>query len=387
MSAAGPPQGARPPGGERRGAPVGGDHASATAAERLERRVAIDALPDYRERIDVRSPAEYAIDHIPGAASHPVLDNEERTRIGTMHACDSAFAARQAGAAIVARNIAAMLEGAFRDKPRDWAPLVYCWRGGQRSRSLTHVLNEIGWRAVQLAGGYRAYRRNVVGLLATVPGRFDYRVVCGLTGSGKSRLIAALADEGAQVLDLERIARHRGSLLGDLPVDPQPTQKAFESGLVAVLQQLEPTRPVYVESESKRIGTVQLPESLLAAMRGAPCIRLELPRALRIELLKAEYAHFLVDPAALAARLLRLVPLHGKKAVEQWTDAAKAGDWDRVIAELLDLHYDPAYTRSIGRNFPRIADAVTVAPAAATDDAFRALAREIDAEDRLRVTV
>ena len=358
---------------------------TATPAERLERRVTIDALPDYSERVDVRSPAEYAIDHVPGARSHPVLDNDERARIGTMHAQESAFAARHAGAAIVARNIAAMLEGPFRDKPRDWAPLVYCWRGGQRSRSLTHVLNEIGWRAVQLAGGYRAYRRNVVALLASLPVTFDYRVVCGLTGSGKSRLIAALAVEGAQVLDLERIARHRGSLLGDLPVEPQPTQKAFESELVAALQRLETNRPVYVESESKRIGTLSLPESLLATMRVAPCIRVELARALRIELLKGEYAHFLSDPELLSERLARLAPLHGKKAVGEWSDAAKAGDWDRVIAELLDLHYDPAYSRSIGRNFPRIADALAVAPSAATEDAFRALARELAAEDRSRV--
>jgi tRNA 2-selenouridine synthase len=360
--------------------------AAMSVTERPEHRVTIDALPEYRERIDVRSPAEFAIDHIPAAHSHPVLDDAERARIGTMHAHESAFAARHAGAAIVARNIAAMLDGAFRDKPRDWAPLVYCWRGGQRSRSLTHVLNEIGWRAVQLAGGYRAYRRNVVALLGSLPVELEYRVVCGLTGSGKSRLIAALAAEGAQVLDLERIARHRGSLLGDLPVEPQPSQKAFESALIEALGRFERTRPVYVESESKRIGTLQLPESLLATMREAPCIRVELPRAKRIDLLKREYAHFLADPTALAERLERLVPLHGKKPVERWADAAKAGDWDLVIAELLDLHYDPAYTRSIGRNFPRIADAVTVAPAAATDEAFRALARELATEDRQRVT-
>jgi tRNA 2-selenouridine synthase len=359
---------------------------SVTAAERLERRVGIDALPDYSERIDVRSPEEYAIDHIPGARSHPVLDDDERARIGTMHARDSAFAARHAGAALVARNIAAMLDGPLRDKPRDWAPLVYCWRGGQRSRSLTHVLNEVGWRAVQLAGGYRAYRRNVVSLLDTLPPTFDYRVVCGLTGSGKSRLIAALAAEGAQVLDLEGIARHRGSLLGDLPVDPQPTQKAFESGLVAAMQGFDPGRPVYVESESKRIGTLSVPESLLATMREAPCIRVELPRALRIELLKNQYTHFLADPALLAERLARLAPLHGKRAVEEWSAAAKAGDWDRVIAALLDLHYDPSYSRSIGRNFPRIADALAVAPAGATEDAFHALARELVAEDRSRAT-
>ena len=215
---------------------------------------------------------------------------------------------------------------------------------------------------------------------------FDYRVVCGFTGSGKSRLIAALAQEGAQVLDLERIARHRGSLLGDLPVEPQPTQKSFESELVAALQRFDANRPVYVESESKRIGTLSVPESLLVTMREAPCIRVELPRGLRIELLKDEYAHFLADPALLSERLARLAPLHGKKAVEQWSEASKAGDWNRVIAELLDLHYDPAYSRSIGRNFPRIADALAVAPAAATEDAFRAVARELVAEDRLQVT-
>jgi len=357
---------------------------SSTQQERLERRVTIDALRDYPARLDVRSPAEFALDHIPGATSHPVLSDAERTRIGTLHAQESAFAARHAGAAIVARNIAAMLEGAFRDKPRDWAPLVYCWRGGQRSRSLTHVLNEIGWHAVQLAGGYRAYRRNVVAALATLPVRFRYRVVCGLTGSGKSRLIAALAAEGVQVLDLERLARHRGSLLGDLPSDAQPSQKSFETQLVDALQRLDPARIVYVESESKRIGSVQVPEPLLAAMRSAACIRIDLSRERRIEVLKGEYAHFLSDPSALSAPLARLVPLHGKKTVERWTGAAQAGDWDMLIAELLELHYDPMYTRSIDRNFPRIAGAVTVAPAAATAEAYRTLAREIDATDRSR---
>ena len=356
---------------------------SGTSQERPDRRVAIDALRDYRDRIDVRSPSEFALDHLPGATSHPVLDDAERKRVGTMHAQDSAFAARHAGAAIVARNIAAMLEGPFRDKPRDWAPLVYCWRGGQRSRSLAHVLNEVGWRAVQLAGGYRAYRRNVVGELSTLPGRFRYRVICGLTGSGKSRLIVALAAEGAQALDLEGIARHRGSLLGDLPGDPQPSQKSFESQLVAALQQFDPTRTVYVESESKRIGTLQVPESLLAAMRSAACIQVALSRPRRIELLKAEYAHFLADAEALAVPLQRLVPLHGKKTVERWTEAANAGDWDMLVAELLELHYDPMYTRSIGRNFPRIAEALEVAPSA-TDGDFRALARDLDAQDRLR---
>ena len=346
-------------------------------------RVTIAAIGDHPERIDVRSPSEFADDHVPGATSHPVLDDVERARIGTIHAADSAFAARRAGAALVARNIAAMLEGPFAGKPRDWAPLVYCWRGGQRSRSLVHILKEVGWRAVQLDGGYRAYRRDVVAQLTTLPGAFRYRVVCGLTGSGKSRLLVALADEGAQVLDLEALARHRGSLLGDLPGDPQPSQKSFDSQLIGALRQFDPARPVYVESESKRIGTVQLPDALLVAMRNAECVRLELPRTDRIELLKGEYAHFLADHAALTERLQRLVPLYGKSTIEHWACVARVGDWDTLVGELLERHYDPMYVRSIHRNFPRLADAIAIAPAASSRAAYRALARELDAATRV----
>ena len=341
-------------------------------------KVAIDALADYPERIDVRSPAEFAIDHVPGAASHPVLDNDERARIGLMQAQETAFAAKRAGAAHVARNIAAMLESAFADKPRDWAPLVYCWRGGKRSGALAHMLNEIGWRAVQLDGGYRAYRRHVVARLPALPSAFGFEVICGLTGSGKSRLLAALAAQGAQTLDLEALANHRGSLLGDLPGDPQPSQKAFESRLLAVLEGLDPGRPVYVESESKRIGVLQVPDALLDAMRASPCIRVETPHPLRVALLKEEYAHFLADPAALTARLAQLIELHGRKTLDRWAEAAAAGDWDTLVGELLTCHYDPTYTRSIAKNFPRVGDALVVTPRAADVTAYRALARELD---------
>ena len=277
-----------------------------------------------------------------------------------------------------------MLEGPFATKPRDWAPLVYCWRGGQRSRSLTHILNEIGWRAAQLDGGYRAYRRHVVGELETLPGRYRYEVICGLTGSGKSWLIAALANEGAQVLDLEALARHRGSLLGDLPDQPQPTQKSFDSELISTLERFDPARPVYVESESKRIGAVQIPDALLAAMRAADCIRIELAQPQRIDLLKQEYEHFLADGAALTTRLHHLAPLHGNKTIERWIAAVDAGDWNMLVDDLLKLHYDPLYLRSIGKNFPRSADAMDVAPTAVTEPAFRTLAREVDARVQTR---
>ena len=347
-------------------------------------KVRLDAIRGYDERIDVRSPSEFAEDHLPGAASHPVLNDLQRAHIGKLHAEDSAFAAKRAGAALVANNIAAMLDGPFAAKPPDWAPLVYCWRGGQRSRSLTHILNEIGWRAVQLDGGYRVYRRHIVKELETLPGKYRYEVICGLTGSGKSWLIAALANEGAQVLDLEAIARHRGSLLGDLPDQPQPTQKSFDSALISALERFDASRPVYVESESKRIGAVQVPDALLTAMRTGDCIRIELAQAQRIDLLKQEYGHFLLDRAALTARLDHLAPLHGKKTIERWNAAVAAGDWDLLVDELLKLHYDPLYLRSIGKNFPRSADAMDVAPTDVSGSAFLTLAREVDARVQAR---
>ncbi len=342
-------------------------------------KVGLASLPAYPERIDVRSPAEFAVDHIPGAVNLPVLTDEERKQVGTLHSQESAFAARKLGAVLVARNIAGIVETHCRSKPRDWAPVVYCWRGGKRSASLAHVLNEIGWRAVQLDGGYRTWRRHVVEALTRVPARFRYVVVCGLTGSGKSRLLAALRDEGAQVLDLEHLARHRGSLLGDLPGDPQPSQKAFDTDLLGALERMDPARPVYVESESRKIGTVQVPDALLEAMRAAMCVRVDMPRALRVALLEDEYQHLIADPASLADKLEPLVPLHGRKVIERWVAAAAAGDFATLIDELLATHYDPTYGRSILRNFPRHADAIAVTPHAIAMPAFRALARDLDA--------
>ena len=309
-------------------------------------KVGIDALARHPFRIDVRSPSEFAEDHLPGAVNWPVLDDAQRAEIGTLHAQASAFAAKQRGAAIVARNIADMLDAHCQGRPREWAPLVYCWRGGKRSGSLAHILREIGWKAVQLDGGYRTYRRHVVTALAELPQRFRFVVICGLTGSGKSRLLSALANAGEQVLDLEGLAKHRGSLLGDLPGDPQPSQKAFDS-------------------------------AVLAAMRDAACVRVNTPQPLRVALLKQEYAHFLADPIALNTRLAHLVPLHGRKTVDRWAAAALAGDFDPLVTELLVAHYDPTYSRSIVRNFPASAHAIDVAPTGIGPEAFGALAREI----------
>lgn len=331
---------------------------------------------DFDTVIDARTPAEYALDHVPGAVNAPVLEDDERAQVGTLYKQVSAFEAKKLGGALVAKNVARHLETLFKDAPKDWKPLVYCWRGGKRSGAMAHILREVGWDAQTLPGGYRAYRRWVVEQLLLLPEKFSFQVVHGPTGSGKSRFLAALERAGAQVLDLEALAAHRGSVLGALPRRPQPSQKWFESQLLARLQALDPARPVYVEGESKKIGELQVPEALMARMRASPCVVLDTPLETRIALLLDEYRHFTVDRAALEAQLDCLVPLHGRERLGQWKSLAAAGDWHGFVARLLVEHYDPAYGRSSTRNFVQLADAPQLRIAGAEDAAFDAAARQ-----------
>ncbi|MDL1860087.1 tRNA 2-selenouridine(34) synthase MnmH [Betaproteobacteria bacterium PRO7] len=340
---------------------------------------ALAQLAQFDAILDVRSPGEFAEDHVPGALNVPVLDDAERAEVGTLHKQVSAFAARRRGAVLAARNIARHVEALFSDKSREWRPLVYCWRGGARSGAMTHVLTRIGWHARQLEGGYRAYRRAVVAALQDLPARFEFRVICGTTGSGKSRLLGELRRAGAQVLDLERLAQHRGSVLGGLPAQPQPTQKMFETRIWWTLRSFDPARPVFVESESRKVGDLRVPDALIERMRAAHCVRVELPLPERVRLLRDEYLHFEADPQALFAQLDCLVPLHGRERIESWKSLARQGQWDALVERLLVEHYDPAYQRSIRRNFGRIDVAPTVRPASASEAAYAELARSLAA--------
>ena len=308
-------------------------------------------LPAFTDLIDVRSPSEFAEDHIPGAINLPVLDDTERERVGTLYKQVSSFEAKKVGAALVSRNIAEHLDTWFADKPKSYRPLVYCWRGGSRSGSLTHILQKIGFEAAQLAGGCKAYRRHVVAELARLPGLFAYRVVSGPTGSGKSRLLQALAGEGAQVLDLEDLAAHRGSLLGALPDRGQPSQKRFESAIWFALSRFDPKRPVFVESESKKIGALRVPDALISAMRASPCLRLEVPLAARVRLLVEDYRHFLHDPETINRQLGYLTELRGNETIAAWQALANNRAWPELVAALLDQHYDPTYLRSLAKNY------------------------------------
>jgi tRNA 2-selenouridine synthase len=347
------------------------DPAPIACAEALAQLAHFDAI------LDVRSPGEFAEDHIPGALNVPVLDDAERAEVGTLHKQVSAFAARRRGAVLVARNIAQHVEALFCDKPREWRPLVYCWRGGARSGAMTHVLTRIGWHARQLEGGYRAYRRAVVAALQELPARFEFRVICGTTGSGKSRLLAELQRVGAQVLDLEALAQHRGSVLGGLPAQPQPTQKAFDTRIWWALRAFDSERPVFVESESRKVGDLRVPDALIERMRASDCVRVELPLAERVRLLRDEYPHFEADPQSLFWQLDCLVPLHGRERIEAWKALARHGQWDTLVERLLVEHYDPAYLRSIRRNFRRVDSAPTVRPANASSAAYAELARAL----------
>ncbi|HXN15340.1 MAG TPA: tRNA 2-selenouridine(34) synthase MnmH [Usitatibacter sp.] len=346
------------------------DRAEATVATPL----ALSELRAFDALLDARSPAEFAEDHLPGAINTPVLDDRERALVGTIYKEHSAFAAKRVGAPLVARNIARQIEAHFAARPRGWRALVYCWRGGGRSAAFVHVLRQVGWQALRLEGGYKAFRRQVVDDLESMPERYRLHVVCGATGSGKSRLLEALSAHGAQVLDLEAHAAHRGSVLGELPDAPQPTQKSFETSLWSALSGFDPARPVYVESESKKVGNLRVPEALIAHMRGSRCFRLEAETRDRVALLLEDYAHFVARPEALAEKLDCLRPLHGAGRIDAWKAYLAQGAWEPLVKDLLESHYDPAYRRSLLRNYRGAQEATPIGVRDITRSGFDALA-------------
>ncbi|MEQ1807215.1 MAG: tRNA 2-selenouridine(34) synthase MnmH [Burkholderiaceae bacterium] len=312
---------------------------------------ALARLANFDTVIDARSESEFAEDHIPGAVNWPSLDDAQRHAVGTQYKQVSAFDAKKHGAVLVARNIASHIERETLDKPKAWRPLVYCWRGGQRSGALATVLGQIGWQVALLEGGYREYRRAVIAQLQALPQILNLRVVCGTTGSGKSLLLQQIQTVGEQVLDLENLANHRGSVLGLVPGQQQPGQKRFESMLLDHLRRFDPARCVWVESESKKVGDVHVPPALVQRMRASACVELELALDDRVALLMREYRHFVDDVDAFCIRLDALRLLRGNDVVSAWQAAARSGRIDAVVRDLLASHYDPIYLQSMRRNF------------------------------------
>jgi len=305
----------------------------------------LDSLP-FDEVIDVRSPSEYAEDHVPGAVNLPSLSDEERARVGTVYVQQSRFLARRLGAALVARNAAHHLETYLADKPANYRPLVYCWRGGQRSGSIALILGQIGWQVGVLDGGWRSWRRLVQAALYDAPFPAPVIVLDGNTGTAKTAILSRVAALGGQVIDLEGLARHRGSLFGLAPGDRQPAQKGFESALALAAARLDPKRPVLVEAESNRIGDLRIPPALWKAMQAAPRIEIDAPLAARADWLVRAYADVSADAAELRARIDALAPYQPRETIETWRDLADAGDFAALASGLMQHHYDPRYART-----------------------------------------
>lgn len=302
----------------------------------------------YDAVIDVRSPGEFAEDHLPGAINLPVLDDQQRAEVGTIYVQQSKFLARRTGAAYVARNIADHLQNALADRESSFRPLVYCWRGGQRSSAMATIMDQVGWPVTQLEGGYQTWRRQVVADLYDGPGPgaagLDIILLDGYTGSGKTEVLGRLGRHGVQTLDLEGLAEHRGSVFGATGV-AQPSQKQFESRLAEAITRLDRRRPIVVEAESSRIGKLTLPPVLWAAMKAARRIELAAPLAARAAHVVQHYDAIGSDAEALDTALGRLPRHHSREAVAGWRALAQGGRLVELVTELMTHHYDPAYSR------------------------------------------
>lgn len=302
----------------------------------------------FHEMIDVRAPVEFAEDHITGAINLPVLTDEERRLVGTIYKQSSPFDARKIGASLVSKNIAAHLDSHFVTKGRDYCPLLYCWRGGQRSGSMATVLNDIGWAPTVVDGGYRSYRAHVNETIGIISERLPFIVLNGYTGAGKTLVLKCLEKSGQQVLDLEALACHKGSVFGGDLENPQPTQKRFESLLFDRISPFDPLRPVFVEAESSKIGRLNLPNPLWQQMKTAPVVEILSPLESRTAYLTADYREWLSDPGRVKRTIDRLKGFHSDRILNEWKLMSDRGEWDDLVARLLSEHYDRRY--SVGGN-------------------------------------
>jgi tRNA 2-selenouridine synthase len=313
------------------------------------RQLGVDEFTNYSLIIDARTPHEYDEDHIPGAINLPVVDDAEFAEVGTKYVSDR-HAAYLVGAAYASSNLATHIRTHIaKYRPGDRL-LVYCFRGGKRSRVWADTLRNIGFETETLKGGWKEYRRWVLRSLETLPAAFEYRVLASLTGCGKTRLLHALELQGNQVLDLEGLASHRGSLLGAVPGEPQPSQKSFDSLLLAKMRTFDPGKPVWLEAESKKIGNLHLPPALFEVMRRSRPLHLTAPIGERVRLLIEDYPHFAREPLTMVAKLDPLKALVGNVEFALWKSLAQDGQAGKLFERVLLMHYDPSYQRASQRS-------------------------------------
>ena len=335
---------------------------------------------NFDDIIDVRSPSEFLDDHVPNAINLPVLDDTQRASVGTIYKKISPFEAKRVGAAHVAQNIARHLQAELSEKTRNWRPLIYCWRGGQRSGAMARIFSDIGWHTTVIDGGYQAYRKTVLDGLNLLPNQFRLIVLSGATGTAKTHILRAANTMGLQVLDLEQLANHRGSILGSEPGLSQPSQRLFESRLLACLQSFDTDRPVFVEGESNKIGQIHISADLWASMRKAHRVNITAPLESRVAFLQRDYRHIIENKDNLIELLSGLRHRHRREVFVKWQDLIKDGDWEGFVKNILKTHYDPSYSRSIASRPLRDVLALT-ATRLDEDDIIR-LASELMALDK-----
>lgn len=332
----------------------------------------------FDEIIDVRTPAEFEHDHIPGAVNFPVLSNEERIIVGTKYKQESAFDAKKLGAVLIARNIANHIDSDFKNRPKKWKPLIYCWRGGKRSGSMTHILRQIGWDAEVLEGGYKSYRAHVVQALNELPSQFNFQAITGKTGSAKSKVLEELIHCDRQVLHLEALANHKGSVLGGNILSEQPSQKYFETQILHQLKRFNLDEPIFIEAESKKIGTLQVPDALMECIRKSPCIRIDATLNARVDFLIQDYHYMIENPELLMQKLFLLKNIVGKEQLQAWESQINMHAWQDLVESLLTLHYDRLYQRSQENNFDSYGNAPVFNTSDLTPEGIQSLANEID---------
>lgn len=289
--------------------------------------------------LDVRTPGEFAHAHLPGAYNLPLFSDEERAAVGTTYKQVGREAAIALGWSFVQPRLVQLQADAQQLVPSRVA-VVHCARGGLRSRSVAWLLRRAGWQVATLPGGYKSVRRQV---LAMHQRAFQLCVLSGHTGSGKTLLLHELAQRGEQVVDLERLANHKGSAFGALGQRAQPSNEHFENTLACALAQFDPARRIWVEDESLRIGNCAVPAAFWQQMREAALIHLEVPVAARLDFLLNAYGGYPVHE--LQAAIGRIAKRLGGLRVKLATSCLASGDLPGAAAILLD-YYDQSYSHS-----------------------------------------
>ena len=309
--------------------------------------------------IDVRSPLEFAEDHIVGAINCPVLSDLERQKVGTIYKKESSFKAKIIGSSLTAKNIAFHIENKFMEKKGSWQPLIYCWRGGQRSKAFSIVLSEVGWRTNQLKGGYKEYRNQVINFLDNIGPKLKITLISGKTGSAKTKILKSIENEGGQILDLEGLANHKGSLLGKIPDLIQPSQKFFESLIFNKIQNLNLKDKIYIEAESSKIGNIHIPKSIWKKMINSPRIEISANVELRAKFLVSDYDYMCNDPTLINPIIKGLKNRLSKKLFDEWTNLIDRKKWFDLTKSFLENHYDPSYSSNTIKNDRKVIKKIT----------------------------